>query len=178
MVSAAPEAAEPAPEESRTFSGTRAAIALARGNDGPHGQRLPLAHSSTTCYYCLTEDEAQVQPWCQGGRVVHHALARLLIVAAIVFTALPTPASAECEICFKFFDDEWCYPAKSGESGVTSCTNPEEASCCCNMGGQPCTGGAGGSGGGGGGWGGGGGACSGSGFCPAECFSCGGGGSV
>lgn len=115
-----------------------------------------------------------IKPHPEGGGVLHRA-----IVIAILLIVLPAPALAECQICFKFFDDEWCYPAKSGESGVTNCTNPEEASCCCSMGGSPCTGGSGGAGGGGGGgWGGGGGACSGSGFCPAECFSCGGGGSV
>jgi hypothetical protein len=110
--------------------------------------------------------------------VLRHTLARWLIGAAIILVVLPAPTFAEaCQECFKLFDDEWCNDAPSGVSGFTICTSPEEASCCCKFSGSPCTGGSGGSGGGGGGgWGGGGGACSGTGFCPAECFSCGGGG--
>jgi len=110
---------------------------------------------------------------------MRNALARLCIGAAILLTVLPAPVSAaECLECFKFFDDEWCQPVGAGRSGFTECTSPEEASCCCRIRGNPCTidGGAGG-GGGGGGWGGGGSVCSGGGaFCPAQCFSCGGGG--
>ena len=108
---------------------------------------------------------------------MRQALTGWLIVAAIMLLFLPAPTyAAACQECFKFFDDEWCQDAAPGRSGFTICTSPEEASCCCKVSGSPCTGGSGTGGGGGGGWGGGGGGCSGSGFCPAECFSCGGGG--
>lgn len=107
---------------------------------------------------------------------MRNALARLCIGAAVVLALLPAPVFAECQECFKFFDDEWCQPVQGGRSGFTDCTSPEEASCCCRIRGNPCTSGGGTGGGGGGGWGGGGGACSSTGFCPAECFSCGGGG--
>lgn len=108
---------------------------------------------------------------------MRQTLARFLFGAAIMLVILLAPAAAEaCEECFKFFDDEWCHEASAGQSGFTICNSPEEASCCCKFSGNPCTGGQPSGGGGGGGWGGGGGACGGTGFCPAECFSCGGGG--
>lgn len=106
------------------------------------------------------------------------ALPVIGMLLLLVFFYCDGAAATECQLCHKFFDDEWCEPVGAGESGNTNCSSPEEASCCCRFSGSPCSGSGGSGGGGGGGWGGGGGACSGSGFCPAECFSCGGGGSL
>jgi hypothetical protein len=97
--------------------------------------------------------------------------------AVMLVVALAPQATKACELCHVFFDDESCKTATPGESGFTKCTVPEEASCCCTLSGNACTGGSGGGGGGGGGTGGGGGnPCQTTGFCPAQCFSCGGGG--
>lgn len=105
---------------------------------------------------------------------------RMAGVLAGVFVALlaflvPQSAGA-CEKCFTFLDDESCKDVVEGESGFTTCTMPEEASCCCKVSGDICTGGSGGSGGTGGTGGGGTNQCETSGFCPSECFSCTGGG--
>lgn len=102
-------------------------------------------------------------------------LAGLGIVLLGLLVPVPVAAQAACEVCHEFFADESCKPADTGESGYTSCTTPEEASCCCTLSGDSCTGGSGG-GSAGGDTGGGENQCQTSGFCPAECFSCGGGG--
>jgi hypothetical protein len=98
-----------------------------------------------------------------------------LVVALLV---LLSPLSAmACEKCFKFFDDESCKDVGLGESGFEKCEVPAEASCCCKMSGNACTGtSSGGSGGTGGTGGGGSNVCQTNGFCPAQCFSCSGGG--
>jgi hypothetical protein len=93
-----------------------------------------------------------------------------------VFVLLVPQSAVACDKCVQFFDDESCTTAGPGEIGNTICEVPEEASCCCKYKGETCTGGSGGSGSGGGTGGGGGNQCATTGFCPAECFSCGGGG--
>lgn len=109
---------------------------------------------------------------------MRHLTASVVVGFAVTLFVLLTPQPAgACEKCHEFWGDETCVPAGPGDSGYTVCTTPEEASCCCTFSGSACTGSGGGSGGGGGGgWGGGGNQCQTSGFCPAECFSCGGSG--
>jgi len=104
------------------------------------------------------------------------ALAGLILAA---FTSTSAQAY-ECEICkLSFTGNSWCRGVQEMETGVTQCENHVA-----NIGGSYCTedgnacswvNAVGGGGGGTGGWGGGGG-CTATGFCPAECFSCGGGG--
>jgi|SRR5215203_4112053 len=108
----------------------------------------------------------------------------LLVVLFAASFLLPQETKA-CEICNYnlFLGYIPCRPVNQDEVGATSCTNLYDAwsGFSCQESGTFCSGinvgGGGGSGGGsGGGWGGGGG-CGGGGFCPAQCFSCGGGGS-
>jgi hypothetical protein len=98
---------------------------------------------------------------------------------------LPRAAAAACEQCklspFPFSYNQWCVEVYDPETGVTACTDgldPLTGSLWCFEEGNACSvvnvgGGGGGTGGGGGG---GGGSCNTAGYCPAECFSCGGGG--
>lgn len=98
----------------------------------------------------------------------------LIAVAFVALSVLVPQPAAACQKCADAkFNPDFCFPAGQGEAGMTICTNGDWG---CHLDGAACTGGSGGGGGGGGTGGGGGGACSGSGFCPAECFSCGGGG--
>lgn len=100
----------------------------------------------------------------------------VLAVTAILSSILP-PVAAACEDCF--FNAQniaTCRPVFDGETGVTSC---QSIATDCILSGTFCTEiTAGGGGGGTGGGSGGGGSChtSGGGGCPAECFSCSGGG--
>jgi hypothetical protein len=97
--------------------------------------------------------------------------------------SLLLPSVAEgCELCYSSLINptrSYCRQVNELETGVTNCVTYVD-----NLGGSSCSesgtycsyvnaggGGSGGSGGGGGGNG-----CSTAGFCPAECFSCGGGG--
>lgn len=109
-------------------------------------------------------------------RILTRASAGLAV--ALVFSFLSPPAAIACQECFAHFDDEWCHSVPQGETGYTICFSPEEASCCCSVGGDFCTDITVDGGGSGGGTGGSGGSnpCYTTGFCPAECFSCGGGG--
>jgi hypothetical protein len=108
---------------------------------------------------------------------------RLLLVLGALgffFWALPQPA-ASCEICeYKFFLGFKCRPVTEKEVGSTICTGTYSpvGGYTCEESGTFCTGITvdGGGGGGTGSGGGDGSSCQTSGFCPAACFSCGGGG--
>ena len=109
------------------------------------------------------------------------ATVRKLVLAGLTLAASASPPAQayECEICkLSFTGNSWCRPVREMETGVTLCKD-----FVANIGGSYCTedGNAcswvNGGGGGGGTGGGGGGSCTSTGFCPAECFSCGGGGS-
>lgn len=98
----------------------------------------------------------------------------------VVLISLALPAAAQtCEICKKgvLTSYAWCRPVQQEETGATNCVDYSSiAGPYCLESGNFCSWvsvGGGGSGGGGEG-GGGGSGCTGSGFCPAECFSCGG----
>lgn len=90
---------------------------------------------------------------------------------------LTLPAATACEICRDFFTDLSCGPVFQGETGYTEC-EPSGESSSCEVSGDFCSVITVDGGGGGGGTGGGGGdnPCETLSFCPAECFSCGGGG--
>jgi hypothetical protein len=84
-----------------------------------------------------------------------------------------------CETCKSILGFyEHCVMVADNETGYTLCsTIPSLDGTTCIFGGDFCSSiTVTGSGGGGGGAGGGSSTCQGSGFCPAECFSCGGGG--
>jgi len=107
---------------------------------------------------------------------------KLALAGFIVLTTLALPAEA-CQVCRQSFlsHNSWCRPVEQEETGATQCTNfpSNTGGSYCSEGGTFCTwvnSGGGGTGGGGVG-GGGGNGCAPTGFCPAECFSCGGGGS-
>lgn len=110
------------------------------------------------------------------------ALWKLALAGFILAAAASPPLQAyECEICkLSFTGNSWCRAVREMETGVTQCKDYVA-----NIGGSYCTEdgnacswvtGVGGGGGGGTGGGGGGSCSSSTGFCPAECFSCGGGG--
>lgn len=104
---------------------------------------------------------------------------RKLVLAGLILAASSAQAY-ECEICkLSFTGNSWCRAVREMETGVTNCQDHVA-----NIGGSYCTEegnacswvnavGGGGGGGTGGGGGGGGGSCASTGFCPAECFSCG-----
>jgi hypothetical protein len=105
----------------------------------------------------------------------------LLMVVAILgcgFWTLPSPASA-CEICEYVFLLGYapCKPVGPDDVGSTICTDHYDpiSGFSCQESGDYCSnitiGGGGGTGGGSDG-----GSCQTAGFCPAQCFSCGGGG--
>lgn len=109
---------------------------------------------------------------------------KLILVILFAFIASFEAASVvqACQVCdFHYFTGNlavyaFCRSAGPDEVGATYCTttyDPLTPAIDCTESGTFCTtitvgGGSGGSGGGGG--------CTGSGFCPASCFSCGGGG--
>jgi len=106
------------------------------------------------------------------------------ILVLLAGSLLSSPARA-CEVCdwgitVHLANNAYCRSADPNEVGSTHCTltyDPLTPSVDCYESGSFCTtitvtGGGGGTGGGGTGGGG----CGGSGFCPASCFSCGGGG--
>lgn len=109
----------------------------------------------------------------------------VLLLAITALSFLPSQEASACEICkYAFFLGYVpCRPVTGEEVGATICTGSYSAwtGYSCQESGTFCSnisvGGGGGSGGGSGGGGGGGGGCTGGGFCPAECFSCNGGGS-
>lgn len=100
--------------------------------------------------------------------------ALLLFGAFAILWAFSPTALGACEVCFANINGIFtCGPASPNEVGFTLCAPLATR---CQVGGDFCSvidaggGGSGGSGGGGG-------ACQGgSGGCPAECFSCSGGG--
>lgn len=106
------------------------------------------------------------------------AIRKITLAGFILAAFVSSSAWAyECEICkLSFTGNSWCRAVQEMETGVTQCVDHVA-----NIGGSYCTEdgnacswvNAGGGGGGGTGGGGGGGTCTGSGFCPAECFSCG-----
>lgn len=100
----------------------------------------------------------------------------LVVLAFSAVAAAPASAEIDCQKCtFILFVGSHCDPAATGDSGKTSCTEGDGK---CILSGTACTGTWGGGSGTGGGGGGGGTdpTCSTTGFCPAECFSCAGGG--
>lgn len=106
------------------------------------------------------------------------------LVGAIAFGSMATsrPASA-CANCYQpsqWSLTSWCKPVANEETGVTGCDDywdPFDGSQTCAETGTFCSSvNAGGGGGTGSGGGSGDGSCSSGGFCPASCFSCGGGG--
>lgn len=103
-----------------------------------------------------------------------------LLCFLMLFSFAPPVRAQSCEICKvgSLSGASWCRPVQQEETGATKCDDYVDiAGAYCVEGGNFCSWvNAGGGGGGSGGGGGGGGGCSGSGFCPAECFSCGGGG--
>lgn len=105
---------------------------------------------------------------------------RWIVLVALLLGLVSTGGASACEKCVIFLDDEWCRPVSVGESGKTTCSDGlgEEQSCCCSLSGNNCTLDGGGGGGTGGGSGGGGSSnpCETTGYCPAQCFSCGGSG--
>jgi len=111
------------------------------------------------------------------------ARTRLLLLFSILgllFWTLPRPATG-CEICkINFFLGFIpCRAVTESEVGSTICTDEYDvvAGYTCSESGTFCSGiTVGGGGGGGGSTGGGGGSCQTSNLCPAECFSCSGGG--
>lgn len=108
---------------------------------------------------------------------------RFLLVGALALSSftLPRPVLG-CEVCkyYFFLGFAPCRPVEEGETGATICTNHSDISgFSCEESGDFCSSitVTGGGGGGTGGVGGGGSdPCQTSGFCPAECFSCSGGG--
>lgn len=99
----------------------------------------------------------------------------LLYLAAVVAVLVVAPRRASgCEDCF--FNNQniaTCRPTFDGEMGNTICWSITTD---CQFDGAACTIITVGGGGSGGGGGGGGGCSGGAGGCPAECFSCSGGG--
>lgn len=110
----------------------------------------------------------------------------VLYVLGVVISAEDAAACQRCADGMKVVlsgGGSWCEPLREGETGVTICKQGVDifGKPWCTESGTFCSqitvDGGGGSGGGtGGGGGGGGGSCQGAGFCPAECFSCSGGG--
>jgi hypothetical protein len=104
-----------------------------------------------------------------------------LAILGLFFWTLPQPA-AGCEICKPnfFLGFVPCRAVAEDEVGATVCQDQYDpiGGFTCEESGTFCTGitVSGGGGGGNGGSGGGSGSCQTSGFCPAFCFSCGGGG--
>lgn len=109
----------------------------------------------------------------------------LLLVLAGAFAPAVLPAAAQtCERCVDGWErvllggSSFCRAVRGEEVGVTGCQdgNTLFGPYCNESGGTFCNAitvdGGGGGGGSGGGWGSGGG-CQNTGFCPAECFSCG-----
>ncbi len=109
----------------------------------------------------------------------------MTIGGAFLFALLVLPSVAEaCQLCFWSWVNpsrSYCRPVQNQETGTTICTTYTD-----NLGGSDCSESGdycsvitvtGGGGGGTGGAGDGGDACRAGGFCPAECFSCGGTGS-
>jgi hypothetical protein len=109
-------------------------------------------------------------------------LRNLALFGLVALFPLLVPAAAQgCEICRASVLNparSWCRPVSEGETGVTNCVDHVShlGDSYCTEEGTFCSwvNAGGGSGGSGGGSGGGGSSCTGSGFCPAECFSCGG----
>lgn len=111
------------------------------------------------------------------GSLVVPPWALVALAALTMFSALwASPAYAGPYACNKcagggLFLPEVCWPAGSGEKGMTICVDGDATPC--HLSGDSCTGTDGGGGTGGGGTGGGGtSTCEGGTFCPAECFSC------
>lgn len=103
----------------------------------------------------------------------------LLVAVAALSVLTATPASAApfpCNECtYIVFNGEVCDAVEAEEKGRTDCNSTAR----CILSGSECTGPSSGGGGGGGGGddtGGGGAGCNTTGFCPAECFTCSGGG--
>lgn len=112
---------------------------------------------------------------------MHSSRIRLIVLfTALSVSVLSPQAVLGCEICkyYLLLGFAPCRPVTETEVGSTICTNEYDplVGFSCAESGTYCSeinaGGGGGSGSGGGG----GSQCSTTGFCPAECFSCGGGG--
>lgn len=107
---------------------------------------------------------------------------RLLLLGALGLSSLILPRPVEgCEICKYWFFLGYapCRPATGSEVGATGCENyydPIEGFSCEESGSYCTTVTVSGGSGGGSGGSGGSDPCMTSGFCPAECFSCAGGG--
>jgi len=107
----------------------------------------------------------------QGSRGLR--LSRALVLAGVMAAAIAFmagPLAASCQKCDGggLFLPEIYWPVNQGEAGHKICTDTDG----CHVSGDSCTGSYSGGNGGPGGGGGGGDTCSGTGFCPAECFSC------
>lgn len=109
---------------------------------------------------------------------IHVAL--LVVIASVVSLMIPGELQAGCERCTNpVFTGgmSWCVEVKQEETGVTLCKDGVDLfGPYCSEDGIYCSvvdaGGGGGTGSGGGGTN----PCQTSGFCPAQCFSCSGGG--
>jgi hypothetical protein len=110
----------------------------------------------------------------------------VLLFALVAWALVLLPQTgAACERCSSNWEvilsggQSWCHPVTGDEVGSTICTSGTTAigGSYCSESGNFCNSITIGGGGGGGGTGGGGGgsSCSYQGYCPAECFSCGGG---